>query len=240
MTEPLLKIEDLDVGYGEGVVIHGLTLTIEAGGSLAVLGRNGAGKSTLMLAIAGHLAPHTGRIRFNGQDITAMSPHRRCRLGIGWVPQGREVFAPLSVEENLRIAATPGAWTIDRVYQLFPKLKERRTNLGNQLSGGEQQMLAIGRALVTNPRLLLLDEPLEGLAPVVAQDVARCITEITQGESMAVVLIEQHAGFALRLARHALILERGLAVRCGTSIAVGEDRDALEQFVGIRKPVRAA
>ena len=113
MTEPLLKIEDLDVGYGEGVVIHGLTLTIEAGGSLAVLGRNGAGKSTLMLAIAGHLAPRTGRIRFNGQDITAMSPHRRCRLGIGWVPQGREVFAPLSVEENLRIAATPGACGCD-------------------------------------------------------------------------------------------------------------------------------
>jgi branched-chain amino acid transport system ATP-binding protein len=240
MTDPLLEIEGLDVGYGEGIVINGLSLTIEAGGSLAVLGRNGAGKSTLMLAIAGHLVPQTGRIRFGGKDITTTPPHRRCRLGIGWVPQGREVFAPLSVEENLRIAATPGAWTIDRVYDLFPKLKERRTNFGNQLSGGEQQMLAIGRALVTNPRLLLLDEPLEGLAPVVAQDVARCITEITQGENMAVVLIEQHAGFALGLAQDAIILERGLAVRSGTSTAVAEDRDALEQFVGIRKPVRAA
>lgn len=240
MTDPLLEIETLDVGYGEGVVIHGLSLTIEPGGTLAVLGRNGAGKSTLMLAIAGHLTPRAGRIRFGGQDITTAPPHLRCRMGIGWVPQGREVFAPLSVEENLRIAAAPGAWTVDRVYELFPSLKERRGNFGNQLSGGEQQMLAIGRALVTNPRLLLLDEPLEGLAPVVAQDVARCITEITQGESMAVVLIEQHAGFALRLARHAVILERGLAVRCGTSIAVAEDRDALEQFVGIRKPVRAA
>ena len=240
MTGPLLETEGLSVGYGEGIVINGLSLTIEAGGSLAVLGRNGAGKSTLMLAIAGHLVPQTGRIRFGGKDITTTPPHRRCRLGIGWVPQGREVFAPLSVEENLRIAATPGAWTIDRVYDLFPKLKERRTNFGNQLSGGEQQMLAIGRALVTNPRLLLLDEPLEGLAPVVAQDVARCITEITQGENMAVVLIEQHAGFALGLAQDAIILERGLAVRSGTSTAVAEDRDALEQFVGIRKPVRAA
>ena len=240
VTEPLLEIENLDVGYGEGVVINGLSLTIDAGGSLAVLGRNGAGKSTLILAIAGHLAPRAGRFRFNGRDITTMPPHRRCRAGIGWVPQGREVFAPLSVEENLRIAAAPGAWTVDRVYELFPRLKERRTNFGNQLSGGEQQMLAIGRALVTNPRLLLLDEPLEGLAPVVAQDVARCITEITQGDNMAVVLIEQHAGFALRLAQHAIILERGIAVRYGTSIALTEDRDALEQFVGIRKPVRAA
>jgi branched-chain amino acid transport system ATP-binding protein len=240
VTKPLLEIEGLNVGYGEGIVINGLSLTIEAGGSLAVLGRNGAGKSTLMLAIAGHLTPRAGRIRFDDKDITTTPPHRRCRLGIGWVPQGREVFAPLSVEENLRIAAAPGAWTIDRVYDLFPKLKERRTNFGNQLSGGEQQMLAIGRALVTNPRLLLLDEPLEGLAPVVAQDVARCITEITRGENMAVVLIEQHAGFALGLAQQAIILERGLAVRCGTSVAVAEDRDALEQFVGIRKPVRAA
>lgn len=240
MTEPLLKIDNLDVGYGEGVVIDGLSLKIEAGGSLAVLGRNGAGKTTLMLAIAGHLASRTGRIQFGGKDITAAPPHQRCRAGIGWVPQGREVFAPLSVEENLRIAATSGSWTIDRVYELFPSLKKRRANFGDQLSGGEQQMLAIGRALVTNPRLLLLDEPLEGLAPVVAQDVARCISEITQGENMAVILIEQHAGFALRLARHAIILERGRAVRCGTSVAVAEDRDALEQFVGIRKPVRAA
>lgn len=240
MTEPLLEIESLDVGYGEGVVVQGLSLNIGLGGSLALLGRNGAGKSTLMLGIAGHLAPRKGRICFGGTDITTTPPHLRCRMGIGWVPQGREVFAPLTVEENLRIAATPGAWTRDRVYELFPKLKERRDNFGNQLSGGEQQMLALGRALVTNPRLLLLDEPLEGLAPVVAQDVARCIGEITRGESMAVVLIEQHATFALGLTQHAIIIERGLLVRSGTSGAIIADRDALEQYVGMRKPVRAA
>nr|WP_249158428.1 ABC transporter ATP-binding protein [Bradyrhizobium jicamae] len=236
----MLQIDKFDVGYGDGIVIHDLQLGIASGGSLAVLGRNGAGKSTLMLAIAGHLVPRAGRMRFDGKDITTAPPHRRCRAGIGWVPQGREVFAPLSVEEHLRIAAAPGVWTIDRVYDLFPRLKERRGNFGNQLSGGEQQMLAIGRALVTNPRLLLLDEPLEGLAPVVAQDVARCIGEITQADNMAVVLIEQHAGFALRLAQQAIILERGVAVRRGTSQAIAADRDALEQFVGIRKPVRAA
>ncbi|MEY9538060.1 branched-chain amino acid transport system ATP-binding protein [Bradyrhizobium diazoefficiens] len=240
MTEPLLDIESLDVGYGEGVVVQRLSLSIGVGGSLALLGRNGAGKSTLMLGIAGHLVPRKGRIRFGGKDITTMPPHLRCRTGIGWVPQGREVFAPLTVEENLRIAVTPGAWTLDRVYQLFPKLKERRDNFGNQLSGGEQQMLAIARALVTNPRLLLLDEPLEGLAPVVAQDVARCIAEITRGESMAVILIEQHATFALALTQHAIIIERGLVVRSGTSGAILADRDALDQYVGIRKPVRAA
>lgn len=240
MTEPLLEVDQLNVGYGEGIVISGLSFSIETGGSLAVLGRNGAGKSTLMLALAGHLTPRSGRVRLGSKEITAVPPHRRCHAGIGWVPQGREIFAPLTVEENLQIAATNGLWTIERIYGMFPSLRARRTNFGDQLSGGEQQMLAIGRALVTNPRLLLLDEPLEGLAPVVAQDVARCITEITETESMAVILIEQHAGFALRLARQAIILERGIAVRKGQSSEVAADRGALEQHVGIRKPVCAA
>ena len=192
-----------------------------------------------MLAIAGHLRPRSGAIRLDGTDITNASADRRCRRGIGWVPQGREIFSPLTVDENLRIAATDGPWTIDRVYRLFPRLKERHRNFGNQLSGGEQQMLAIGRALVTNPRLLLLDEPLEGLAPVVAQDVARCIAEVAGQEGMAVILIEQHAGFALGLAREALVLDRGLVVRHGASRTIAEDRAALEQYVGIRKPARS-
>lgn len=238
MSEMLLQIDGLSVGYGDGIVISDMSLDLAAAGSIAVLGRNGAGKSTLMLGIAGHLVPRAGRIRFRGEDITSMPPHQRCRLGIGWVPQGREIFSPLSVDENLRIAVAKGPWTVDRVYRLFPGLHARRNHFGNQLSGGEQQMLSIGRALVTNPRLLLLDEPLEGLAPVVARDVARCITEIGRSEGIGIFLIEQHAGFALGLARHAMILERGIAVRNGTSADVANDREALEQYVGIRKPTR--
>lgn len=238
MSDPVLEIEGVSVGYGEGIVICDLSLSLGRGRSLAVLGRNGVGKSTLMLAIMGHLRPRSGSIRLHGQDIVAASPDRRCRLGIGWVPQGREVFAPLTVEENLRIAMTDGPWSIQRVYQLFPRLQERRRNYGNQLSGGEQQMLAIGRALVTNPALLLLDEPLEGLAPVVAQDVARCIAQVAESEGMSIILIEQDASFALGLTHQAVILERGMVVRSGPCQAIAQDRDALEQYVGIRKPAK--
>ena len=236
MSEPFLDVDKLCVGYGDGIVISNLSFSVRAGDSVAVLGRNGVGKSTLVLAIAGHLRPRSGCIRLRGKEITTLPPEQRCRLGIGWVPQEREVFAPLTVDEHLRIALASGPWTIARVYDLFPSLKERRRHFGNQLSGGEQQMLAIGRALVTNPRLLLLDEPLEGLAPVVAQGVAQCIREIVGAEGTSVILIEQHAGFALKLADHAIILERGLVVRRGTSDAIARDHDALEQYVGVRKP----
>jgi branched-chain amino acid transport system ATP-binding protein len=236
MADALLKIDCLTVGYGDGVVLTDLSLSLDAGKSLAVLGRNGVGKSTLMLAITGHLRPKAGQIAFRGAQIDAIPPFRRCRLGIGWVPQGREVFAPLTVHENLQIAATKGPWILKRVYELFPRLLERRQNYANQLSGGEQQMLAIGRALVTNPSVLLLDEPLEGLAPVVAQDVARCIAQVVEQEGMSTILVEQHAGFALELAHNALILERGLVVRCGSSAEIARDQQALEQYVGIRKP----
>lgn len=236
MAEPLLDIDRLTVGYGDGVVLSDLSLTLPKGRSLAVLGRNGVGKSTLMLAIAGHLRPKSGSISLDGRPIDAVAPFARCRLGIGWVPQGREVFAPLTVEENLLIATAKGPWNVQRVYDLFPRLRERRQNYANQLSGGEQQMLAIGRALVTNPSLLLLDEPLEGLAPVVAQDVARCISRVVEQEGVSTILVEQHAGFALELAHDALILERGVVVRSGSSADIAADPEALKQFVGIRKP----
>jgi branched-chain amino acid transport system ATP-binding protein len=236
MGETLLEIDRLCVGYGDGIVLSDLSLSLEKGRSLAVLGRNGVGKSTLMLAIMGHLAPRSGHIAFLGQRIDGVAPFARCRLGIGWTPQGREVFAPLTVEENLQIAKTRGRWTVDRVYDMFPRLLERRRNYANQLSGGEQQMLAIGRALVTNPVLLLLDEPLEGLAPVVAQDVGRCITDVLKAEGVSTILVEQHAGFALELTHQALIIERGVIVRQGPSSEIAGDRDALERFVGLRKP----
>jgi branched-chain amino acid transport system ATP-binding protein len=235
MAEPLIAVEDLTVGYGEGVVISGMAFEVSLGETLAVLGRNGVGKSTLMLAMTGHLTPQKGSIRLNGRDITKAAPYRRCRLGIGWVPQGREIFAPLTVEENLQIAAAKGPWTLRRIYGLFPRLEERRRNFGNQLSGGEQQMLAIGRALITNPRLLLLDEPLEGLAPAVAQDVAKCIADVSGEEGVATILIEQHADFALSVSQQALILERGMVVRHGSSDLIANDRGALEQHVGLRK-----
>lgn len=236
MAEALLEIDGLTVGYGDGVVLSDFSLSLARGRSLAVLGRNGVGKSTLMLAIMGHLKPRTGRIALDGRTIDDAAPFARCRLGLGWVPQGREVFAPLTVEENILIAATKGPWSLQRIYRLFPRLEERRQNYGNQLSGGEQQMLAIGRALVTNPSVLLLDEPLEGLAPVIAQDVARCIAEIVEQEGVSTILVEQHAGFALELAHDALIIERGLVVRSGASAEIAADRQALEHFVGLRKP----
>lgn len=235
MADCLLEIRGLTVGYGDGVVLSDLSLSLQRGRSLAVLGRNGVGKSTLMLAIAGHLVPRSGTVLLDGQSLDDAPPFQRCRRGIGWVPQGRDVFAPLTVEENLLIAARKGPWTMCRVHELFPRLLERRRNYAGQLSGGEQQMLAIARALMTNPAVLLLDEPLEGLAPVVAQDVARCITEVVENEGMSAILVEQHAGFALELAHEALIIERGRVVRSGTSAQIAADRDALELHVGIRK-----
>ncbi len=236
MADALLQIDRLTVGYGDGIVLTDLSVSLERGKSLAVLGRNGVGKSTLMLAIAGHLLPKAGSVSLKGSSIDKVAAFMRCRLGIGWVPQGREVFAPLTVEENLRIAATIGPWNLRRVYELFPRLLERRQNYANQLSGGEQQMLAIGRALITNPSLLLLDEPLEGLAPVVAQDVARCIARVVEKEGVSTILVEQHAGFALELAHDALIIERGVVVRHGPSAEIARDQESLEQYVGIRKP----
>jgi len=235
MADRLLEVNGLTVGYGDGIVLSDLSLSLDRGRSLAVLGRNGVGKSTLMLAIAGHLVPKSGTVALSGQSLDRAPAFERCRRGIGWVPQGRDVFAPLTVEENLLLAARKGPWTMRRVHDLFPRLLERRRNYAGQLSGGEQQMLAIARALMTNPAVLLLDEPLEGLAPTVARDVARCITEVVENEGMSAILVEQHAGFALELAHEALIIERGKVVRSGTSAQIAADRDALELHVGIRK-----
>jgi branched-chain amino acid transport system ATP-binding protein len=228
---PLLELHDVRAGYGEAVVLDGISLEVPESGSLAVLGRNGVGKSTLLLTIMGFTRLRRGRIVFRGSDIASLAPHQRARLGIGWVAQEREIFPSLSVEENLCVAARPGPWHLQQVYRLFPRLEERRANLGNQLSGGEQQMLAIARALMTNPALLLLDEPLEGLAPIIVEELAAALKNI---EGVATILVEQHTEVALCLTEEAIVVERGRIVHRAPSAEFARDAQTLERYVGLK------
>jgi len=234
MAEPLIAVADVRAGYGSAVVLDGVSFALPEHGSLAVLGRNGVGKSTLMLTIMGYTQIARGRIAWRGDDITRRAPHRRALAGIGWVAQEREIFTTLTVEENLNVAARAGRWDLSAVYDLFPRLAERRRNLGNQLSGGEQQMLAIARALMTNPALLLLDEPLEGLAPIVVEELAAAIRRMASEDSMAFILVEQHADIALSLTRNAIVLERGRIVYHGASASLLADHAALDRLIGLR------
>jgi branched-chain amino acid transport system ATP-binding protein len=234
MAEPLIAFHDVRAGYGSAVVLDGVAFALPERGSLAVLGRNGVGKSTLMLTVMGYTQIGRGRVVWRGQDITRRAPHRRALAGIGWVAQEREIFVSLTVEENLTVAARGGRWDLAAVYDLFPRLAERRRNLGNQLSGGEQQMLAIARALMTNPALLLLDEPLEGLAPIVVEELAAAIRRMASEGSAAFILVEQHADIALALTQNALVLERGRVVYNGASAELLADHAALDRLVGLR------
>jgi branched-chain amino acid transport system ATP-binding protein len=231
VSEPLLRVQDLRAGYGDAVVLDGIELELAQGGSLAVLGRNGVGKSTLLLTLMGFTSVKRGSVSLRGRDITALAPHRRAQLGIGWVAQEREIFPSLSVEENLTVAARPGRWTLATVYELFPRLGERRANLGNQLSGGEQQMLAIARALMTNPALLLLDEPLEGLAPIIVEELARSLKNL---HGVATILVEQHTEVALALTEDAIVIERGRIVHRARSADFARDAETLERYVGLK------
>jgi branched-chain amino acid transport system ATP-binding protein len=233
MAEPLLRLRDMRAGYGESVVLDGVSLELPEGGSLAVLGRNGVGKSTLLLTIMGYTDVGGGAIEWRGRDITRVPSHRRAREGLGWVAQERDIFPSLSVEENLTVAARPGRWTLGAVYDLFPSLAERRENKGNHLSGGEQQMLAIARTLMTNPALLLLDEPLEGLAPTIVELLVKAIERMTREEGMAFILVEQHAELALQLTRDALVIERGSIAWRGASSELLADASALDRFIGL-------
>jgi branched-chain amino acid transport system ATP-binding protein len=220
-------------GYGDAVVLDGVSLEVPERGRLAVLGRNGVGKSTLLLTIMGLTDVGQGTISWRGRDVTAAAPHRRALQGLGWVPQEREVFPSLTVEENLLVAARPGRWNLEAVYGLFPPLVARRRGLGRHLSGGEQQMLAIARALMTNPALLLLDEPMEGLAPIIAAEVGSAIRRMT-AEGIAVILVEQHVELALTLTDTALILNRSQIAHAGSSSGLLADRGTLERLVGLR------
>ena len=211
-----LRVDGLVAGHGSAVVIRDLSLALAPGEALAVLGRNGAGKTTLVDSIIGVTRRSAGRIILDGVDVTALSPDARARAGMGWVPQDRGIFRSLTVRENLTVAARPGPWTLAAVQALFPPLAERRALMGRQLSGGEQQMLAIGRALMTNPRVLLLDEPTEGLAPIVMRDLLAAIQAITR-QGVATVIVEQHARQVLGITDRAVILDRGRVVHEGFS-----------------------
>ena len=234
MAEPLLVLDDVRAGYGEAVVLDGVSLDIAPGEGLAVLGRNGVGKSTLMLTIMGHTNLRRGRILFDGRDVTRLPAHRRALAGVGWVAQEREIFPSLSVEENLTVAARPGRWDLAAVNKMFPRLHERRDNKGNQLSGGEQQMLAFARALMTNPKLLILDEPLEGLAPIIVEELTAVIRRMTADGDMAFILVEQHADVALSLTQKAVVIERGRIVHRDDAARLRGDRELLDRFVGLK------
>ena len=228
-----LVLADVRAGYGETVVIEGISLAMPPGGTLTVLGRNGVGKTTLLATIMGHTTLRSGRIRFAGHDVSNLPAYRRARLGIGLVPQEREVFGSLTVAENLLVAARPGAWSQARIYDLFPPLAARRGNRGNQLSGGEQQMLAIGRALMGNPSLLLMDEPLEGLAPIIVDSLLAALERLKQEDDLALVLIEQHARIALEFAAAAIVLDRGAIVFSGASRELLDAPDRLGGLLGV-------
>jgi branched-chain amino acid transport system ATP-binding protein len=229
-----LALHDVSAGYGETVVLENLTLGVAEGDTLAVLGRNGVGKTTLLATVLGHTTLHFGRIAFRGQPIERLRPFRRARLGIGYVPQEREIFPSLTVDENLGVAARNGPeWTRERVYELFPSLSLRRRNMGNQLSGGEQQMLAIGRALMGNPSLLLLDEPLEGLAPIIVDGLLAALHRLRQDDGLAIVLVEQHARLALEFAPRAIILDRGRLVYDDASQPLLDDPRLLARLIGV-------
>ncbi|KQW38781.1 ABC transporter ATP-binding protein [Rhizobacter sp. Root404] len=231
----LLKIEGLRSGYGEAVVVQGIDLVLPQGESLALLGRNGTGKTTLLNTLVGVTRRHAGRIVLAGQDLTALAPHQRAAAGIGWVPQERNIFKSLTVDENLSAVARPGPWTVARAYEMFPRLAERKSNMGNQLSGGEQQMLAVARALVLNPKLLLLDEPLEGLAPIIVEELLRSIARVVRDEGMSAIIVEQNPRMILPITQRAVVLDRGSVVHEGASAALLEDREQLDRWLAVAR-----
>jgi branched-chain amino acid transport system ATP-binding protein len=231
----LMRVEGLSAGYGEAVVLHDVDLALGEGETLALLGRNGTGKTTLINTLAGATRQHAGSISLGGIALHKLASHERAAAGIGWVPQERNIFKSLTVHENLTAVERPGRWNPQRVYEMFPRLAERKGNLGTQLSGGEQQMLAIGRALVVNPRLLLLDEPLEGLAPIIVSELLKAIDRITSQEGLAAIIVEQHPQAILAISDRAIVLDRGTVVHADTARALRESPELLDRLLGVAR-----
>jgi branched-chain amino acid transport system ATP-binding protein len=236
----LLEVERLVAGHGDATVLRDVSFTLPEGESLAVLGRNGAGKTTLLETLMGLTTRREGEIRFAGAALTLRSPVQRARAGIGWVPQEREVFPSLTVDENLTVVQRRGPWHLGRVYSLFPRLQERRRNLGSQLSGGEQQMLAMARALMTNPKLLLLDEPMEGLAPIIVDELSLAVQEMVRSSGLSAIVVEQQPVVALAMATRAVVLEQGRIVHEAASAALQADPATLDRYLGVGAEVEAA
>jgi branched-chain amino acid transport system ATP-binding protein len=229
----ILRVEDIHTYYGDAYVLQGLSLELAEGQILGLLGRNGVGKTTLVNSIVGFNRPRRGRIVFKGEDVTGFSSFQTVRKGMGLVPQGRRVFASLSVEENLKVAGNgSGAWTLARVYELFPRLEERRRQRAKTLSGGEQQMLAIARGLMTNPDCLIMDEPSEGLAPIIIQTVWQAVSKL-KAQGLSILLVEQNAALALQLVDHVHVMSKGRVVYSGTPQALWADEDVKSRYLGI-------
>ncbi|MES3000552.1 MAG: ABC transporter ATP-binding protein [Pseudomonadota bacterium] len=231
----LLMVERLRAGYGEAVVLNDVSVRLDEGQTLALLGRNGTGKTTLINTLAGATRQHGGTLRLAGVALDKLASHQRAAAGIGWVPQERNIFKSLTVHENLTAVARPGKWNPDGVYAMFPRLAERKGNLGTQLSGGEQQMLAVGRALVVNPKLLLLDEPLEGLAPIIVEELLRAIRRITREEGLSAIIVEQHPQAILAISDSAVVLDRGTVAHAGPAKALREQPQLLDRLLGVAR-----
>jgi branched-chain amino acid transport system ATP-binding protein len=235
MAEPALQFDNVRAGYGETVVLEDVRFTLAPGETVSIIGRNGVGKSTLLATAMGHTSLHGGHISLHGKDVSDIVTYRRVHLGLGYVPQEREIFPSLTLRENLEVAARPGHWTYQTVCELFPRLGERAGNMGNQLSGGEQQMLAIGRALIGNPSVLLMDEPSEGLAPVIVEELARAIKRLAAAGELAMIVVEQNSRLALSIAPRAVVMDRGRIVYDGPSATLRDDPVKLESFIGVVK-----
>jgi branched-chain amino acid transport system ATP-binding protein len=239
MANVALELDAVSAGYGETVVLEGIGLRLDEGETISLIGRNGVGKTTLLATVMGHNTLHGGDVRLHGKTIARLAPHRRNWAGLGYVPQEREIFPSLTVRENLEVAARPraqaGGWTLDKVFALFPRLAERQDNRGNQLSGGEQQMLAIARALIGNPSVVLMDEPSEGLAPVIVEELARAVKRLAASEGLTMILVEQNTRIALDISPRTAVLDRGRIVYDGQSETLKRDPDMLHRLIGVGK-----